>query len=382
MAVSSVSGKLSMRDIFDYCSKNNLKSVAQGMIELPPPEKLRVKISETATLPNVHTYRNRWGEPDFRAALVTHLTRREGHSFLKTDNLLATSGVTGAIISALLLARSRGVRKTALLEPFYTYHARQVEAVFTDTPGVVPTDETFSPNWEALRKSLDEGLGLLIVTNPGNPTGRIAPREEILRLIEETGRTGCLLIFDEIYCDMVWGDNVQHNTGITAELPAHVVVARGFSKVLGLQSSRVGFAVSAPETIAAMMAQSDPVFISCSWIQHALARYLVEDPEDFDAHAKSLNQLLRSNFDVLASAFEQALGWIRVPGTAGAMYALFKHQEETDDHALRKGLEKGVGVAPATMFFGPEVGQNTGMIRIHLGMLPEESAAIAAILLK
>ena len=221
-----------------------------------------------------------------------------------------------------------------------------------------------------------------MVTNPGNPTGRIAPKEEILRLIEETGRTGCILIFDEIYCDMVWGEGVQHATGITEELPPHVVVARGFSKVLGLQSSRIGFAVGHPATLAGMMAQSDPVFISVSWVQHALAEYLTTEGEDFDLHARRLNDLLRSNFVTLADAFEKALGWRRVEGTAGAMYALFWHDEATDDLALQKGFQKGVGVAPATMFYRPSAAPKTGMIRIHLGMLPEETAAIATTLLK
>lgn len=371
-----------MRDIFDYCKKKNLKSVAQGMVELPPPEKLRQKIAEWAVKPQVHTYRNRWGEEDFRAAVVSHLGRRESLGFLRSDNILASCGVTGTIISALLLARAKGVGKVALLEPFYTYHARQVESVFRETPGVVPTDEHYAPDWAQLRRSLDDGLGLLIVTNPGNPTGRIAPADEIRRLIDETARTHCYLVFDEIYSDMVWGEGAVHATGIVPELPTHVIVARGFSKVLGLQSSRIGFAVSAASTISQMMAYSDPVYISVSWIQHPLAEYLVQEPEDFDHHAQRLNAILRANFHTLADAFEEALGWQRVPGTAGAMYALFTHQEETDDAALHKGLLKGVGVAPATMFWSPAASPRTGRIRIHLGMLPDEAQLIADILRK
>ena len=31
----------SMRDVFDFCKRHNVDSLAQGMIELPPPETLR-----------------------------------------------------------------------------------------------------------------------------------------------------------------------------------------------------------------------------------------------------------------------------------------------------------------------------------------------------
>ena len=36
-----------MRDVFDYCKKNNLLSVAQGMIEVPPPLILRQLVAES-----------------------------------------------------------------------------------------------------------------------------------------------------------------------------------------------------------------------------------------------------------------------------------------------------------------------------------------------
>lgn len=37
----SLGKNASMRDVGDYCKKYNIPSLAQGMIELPPPIKLR-----------------------------------------------------------------------------------------------------------------------------------------------------------------------------------------------------------------------------------------------------------------------------------------------------------------------------------------------------
>lgn len=50
-----------MRDIFDFCKRNNIHSLAQGMIELPPPKKLR-DIAATICAGDeneIHQYRNR-----------------------------------------------------------------------------------------------------------------------------------------------------------------------------------------------------------------------------------------------------------------------------------------------------------------------------------
>jgi hypothetical protein len=44
-----------MRDINDYCERVGVPSLAQGMIELPPPQRLRQIASEVALTDNVHT---------------------------------------------------------------------------------------------------------------------------------------------------------------------------------------------------------------------------------------------------------------------------------------------------------------------------------------
>lgn len=42
------------------------------------------------------------------------------------DCVMAASGVSGAIVATLLALRSRNKTRVAILEPFYTYHKRQV----------------------------------------------------------------------------------------------------------------------------------------------------------------------------------------------------------------------------------------------------------------
>ena len=44
-----------MRDINDYCVQRGIPSLAQGMIELPPPLALRKITAETAMQENIHT---------------------------------------------------------------------------------------------------------------------------------------------------------------------------------------------------------------------------------------------------------------------------------------------------------------------------------------
>lgn len=61
-----------MRDVFDYCNKYNLCSVAQGMIELPPPALLRKIIADEFLKDShiIHQYGARIGARPYIEALM------------------------------------------------------------------------------------------------------------------------------------------------------------------------------------------------------------------------------------------------------------------------------------------------------------------------
>jgi histidinol-phosphate/aromatic aminotransferase/cobyric acid decarboxylase-like protein len=56
----------------------------------------------------------------------------------------------------------------------------------------------------------------------------------------------------------------------TDSLEEHVFVCRGYSKTLGAQSWRLGYAVSHPETIKSLMTHHDPIYIRFVTHTHTL----------------------------------------------------------------------------------------------------------------
>jgi len=99
-------------------------------------------------------------------------------------------------------------------------------------------------------------------------------------LVSLTAKHGAKLLIDECYLDMVWEGRTYYSP-VQHTLDDHVVVARGFSKVLGLQSWRMGYAVSSLSTIAILMKVSDPIYICVPLLQHALGKYLSGHIEEF-----------------------------------------------------------------------------------------------------
>jgi len=233
----------------------------------------------------------------------------------------------------------------------------------------IPHNPDFSPNWEAIEKALDSGLDALLTTNPNNPSGYVWKRAELERLVSLTEKYGCLLILDEVYFEMIWveEDGVERfSPFFTGELRPNVICIRGFSKAIGLQSWRLGYLISHPNTINQLMVIHDPIYICVPWYQHALADFLNFEFDDFRAHIASVNSLMRSNWKTLSLAIEKSLGWTPIP-PKGSMYGCFRHTEDSDREAVLKALKKGVGVCPGTIFYEPGR-TNTGIIRIHCGV--------------
>jgi len=269
------------------------------------------------------------------------------------------------------------IRGPGVLVPFYTYHVKQMVDLLGKEPVYINTNEDFTPNFEAVQKALDNGLDLLLFTNPGNPQGNLWSKEDILRMVEMTGKANCLLMIDEIYCDLVWKGDF-YSPIQEAELFKHVIVCRGFSKTLGAQSWRCGYLVAHPTMVERVMRIHDPIYISVPWQQHAIGQYIQNHLDDFNHHVTEVSDLMQSNWRLLSVAIEKYLGWTPIE-PAGSMYGMFKHHAKSDKEAIVKGLSHGVGVAPGKIFW-PNTPDNTGYIRIHCGISAEKAKEIVKVL--
>jgi len=290
------------------------------------------------------------------------------------DAILATQGVTSGIIATLVALKNRGVTKCGIVEPFYTYHQKQVKTVLgPDSLEIIPSNDDFSLNWEHLATAF-RTIGGLIVTNPGNPTGLVLNSDTVERLVALAAEHNVHLIFDECYCDMTYVAAPFYSP-IAGGLRKHVTVCRGFSKCLGIQSWRIGYVVSEPSVIAELMNSHDPVYICVPMLQHAFGDYLSDHHDDFVQHSQSTAALIRRNWQVLSPVFERTMGWTpRDP--EGSMYGVFWHNGDDDLEQVKAALAKGVGVCPGTMFTR-EGTTNSRFVRIHCGISAAKADDIA-----
>lgn len=184
--------------------------------------------------------------------------------------------------------------------------------------------EGYAPQWDVLEREVPN-LNMVICCNPSNPTGKVWTADELRRLVQLTKNHNCKLLLDECYSDMIWSPH-EFFTPIQDGLEDHVIAVRGFSKVLGAQSWRVGYVISTGATIQQLMRVADPIYICVPWypllyslislgslsvnrLQHALGVFLSQYPEEFVKHKENIAKLMRENWRDLSKALQDALGW-------------------------------------------------------------------------
>lgn len=103
----------------------------------------------------------------------------------------------------------------------------------------VPRDEGFGIDLDRVERALTDRTRMIFVASPNNPSGNVATRGQVERLLG----TGRLVVVDEAYAEFSTTTLVP----LVAEYP-NLVVLRTFSKWAGLAGLRVGYGVF-PEAV-------------------------------------------------------------------------------------------------------------------------------------
>jgi histidinol-phosphate aminotransferase len=174
-----------------------------------------------------------------------HATRlREGLAArvgVPADHLAIGNG-SDEIIGALIHALGRPDTRVVSPEPSFSMYGILARGAGVDYRGAPLTAE-FELDVDAVRDAMrPDGLNIVFLSYPNNPTGACWDRDAIANLLE---MPDVLLVVDEAYYE-------YSGKTFLAELDGHrnLIVLRTFSKAFGLASLRIGFMVADPEWVA------------------------------------------------------------------------------------------------------------------------------------
>jgi histidinol-phosphate aminotransferase len=109
---------------------------------------------------------------------------------------------------------------------------------------------------DAVLDRCDERTRLVFLANPNNPTGTLLDRSELRRFLDSLpDRVLCVL--DEAYAE--YAEEEPEGIALVRENRGRLCVLRTFSKVYGLASLRIGYAMASPD-IADALDRVRPIF--------------------------------------------------------------------------------------------------------------------------
>jgi histidinol-phosphate aminotransferase len=115
----------------------------------------------------------------------------------------------------------------------------------------IPAGDDFRFPTEAVLARLSERTRLIAVANPNNPTGALAPAEDLLRIAEAAPRAA--LLVDEAYFEFCGETLIPR----WRQVP-NLFVSRTFSKAYGLAGLRIGVLMGSLEQMRMLRRASSP----------------------------------------------------------------------------------------------------------------------------
>ena len=171
-------------------------------------------------------------------------------------------------------------------EIIHTAHGFSMYPVLTHmagaTPVVVPEADRMV-DVDAILNAVTDRTRIVLLTNPGNPTGTLLPDTDLRRLADSLPER-VILVIDAAYAE--YAEGYDGGAALAGERP-NVLMTRTFSKIYGLGGLRIGWGYACTEIIEVLTRLRQP--FNLSELQMQAAEAAVRDP-DWRRDCVALNQ--------------------------------------------------------------------------------------------
>lgn len=259
----------------------------------------------------------RYPEPE---ELMDALSRYTG---FPEEMVVIGAGMDGVMDTLTRLFLEMG--DSALIHiPTFSYYE-----ILTIMAGATPVFSPRSPDFQASTE-VPDGIKMVFLCSPNNPTGNIMPEERVRKVLESTD---AIVFLDEAYVEFANRSLID----LVKEYD-NLVVGRTMSKAFGLAGMRLGYAV-APEWIAQEYRRAAPPFfgISCASVAAGVAAL-----DDLNYMRSSVSKI-KSERECLHKEIGSH------PSQANFLYLETK---ETSDIVTELFLQKGVIIRDCRSFRG------------------------------
>ena len=256
---------------------NFAKVVARiGSNENPygPPPMARKAISDSIEKGN------RYARTELRDLIGKIAAKEE----VSPDYIMMGNG-SGDLLEKTALAMFDKGGNIVSADPTYMSLIRVAESVGA-TWKAIPCKADWSHNLDAMEKAIDKDTKLVYLCNPNNPIGAVTSTKALTDFCNRVSEKVPIFI-DEAYIELVEGADNKSMVSLLKN-KKNIIVARTFSKIMGMAGLRVGYVAALPETLESIkkVTKGGGSGIACTSVYAASAAM---DDVEFQNSTRKLN---------------------------------------------------------------------------------------------
>lgn len=325
-------------------------NLGQGVCDLDSPAPLVEGAAASIGGEDRQLYTPYAGLMELREAIADKL-RRHNKLGYGPQNVAVCTGSSGAFFAAGMTLLEPG-DEVVLFEPFYSYHWTTVP-LFGATPRAVRLQgPSLAFDADALRRQISSRTRAVIVNTPGNPSGKVWTREELVELGAVLDGTDVMVLTDEVYEYMCFDGREHVSPATIPSLAERTLTMNSFSKTYSITGWRVGFLAGPEEVVEKCGVVFDQIEVCAARpMQRGVQRALEQLP---DSYYTDLQAEYEQKRDVFCAALRDAGFGFDVP--QGAYYVLADYPEVFGDvspyEAVTTMIDRiGVNAVPGDLFF-------------------------------
>ena len=222
------------------------------------------------------------------------------------DCLLPGAGSTEFIYS---LPRVLKLERILLVTPAFSEYENALEIHSGDCRihfFETREEDGFELNVEGLLLALTQGYDALYLCNPNNPTGILAEKKDLLRVLSRAEGEKVWFVLDEAFIDFIPEESLLQEAAGSSRL----VLLRSLTKFYALPGLRAGYLVSNSGVIDQFSRVKAP------WAVNALAQIAAVESLHDKAYADRTLVYIREERENLAHGLQGIPGFIPYPGSA------------------------------------------------------------------
>jgi aspartate/methionine/tyrosine aminotransferase len=221
-----------------------------GEPDFPTPAHIAEAAAEACLVPANHRYTPAAGLPALKEAVAAKTLRDSGVE-IDPSQVVITNGGKHAVFAAITVLVDEG-DEVLLPAPFWTTYPEPI-ALAGGVPVVLQTTEAtgFRVTVDQLEAARTPRTKALIFVSPSNPTGAVYPRDEIEAIGKWAVEHGVVVITDEIYEHLVYGDAEHHSIQkVVPEIADQCVILNGVAKTYAMTGWRVGWLIGPKDVVS------------------------------------------------------------------------------------------------------------------------------------